>query len=230
MLYTAKGYIEVDSAKLIKEHMPLVKQIASSIYKKINFAIELNDLIQCGSLGLLDAITKYVKNDSAKFETYATTRIRGSILDELRKNDHLNQDERHLYKSIKDATHILSNHKANKPTDSEIAQYCGITIDDYYCLINKNNINYFVSLENEKVIDIEDETQNIELEFQKKEIHKQITSKIKELSEKEQIVMQLIYVEDLDSKEAAVVMNLTPARISQLHAQAILKLKSELAK
>lgn len=230
MIYTAKGHIEIDSTILIKQYMPLVHQIASSIYKKINFVIDLNDLVQCGAIGLMDAIKKYVKNDSAKFETYATTRIRGSILDELRKNDHLSQDDRRLYKVIKEATHNLSSNKTNKPTDSEIAQYCGITIEEYYSLINKNHLNYFVSLENEVFIDVEDENQNIEFELQKKELHKQIISKIKKLSEKEQIVMQLIYVEDLDSKETATIMGLTPARISQIHAHAISKIKSDFIK
>lgn len=229
MLYTAKGNVEVDSSKLITQYMPLVQKIASGIYKKINFTIELNELIQSGYIGLIDATRKYVKSDSAQFETYATTRIRGSILDELRKNDHLNQEERQLYKKIQSAIHKLSSNNTYKPNDIDIAKYCNISLEEYYDLINKNNINYFVSLDNETVAeDIPDDTQNLESQLQRKELVKQVASKIKELSDKEQLVMQLIYVEDLDSKEAALVLDITPARVSQIHAQAILKLKSKL--
>lgn len=229
MLYTSKGHIEFDSSKLITEYMPLVQKIASGIYKKINFTIELNELIQSGYLGLIDATSKYVKIDSAQFETYATTRIRGSILDELRKNDHLNQEERQLYKKIQAAIHKLSSNTNYKPIDLDISNYCNISLEEYYDLINKNNINYFVSLDNEIMAeDIPDDTKNLESQLQRKELLNQISSHIKELSDKEQLVMQLIYVEDLDSKEVALILNITPARVSQIHAQAILKLKSKL--
>jgi RNA polymerase sigma factor for flagellar operon FliA len=217
---------QIDYTVLAQQYMPLVKKIASSIYKKINFAVDLDDLIQSGSIGLMDSLHKYVASDKAKFETYASTKIRGSILDQLRKDDHLSQEDRQLYKLIEDTTKSLSLKNNTKPTEKQIAEACGIHINDYFKIIQRNYINYFISIEeDEEAYEIKDEAENPEMIFQKKEMIKKVAEKITLLSDREQILMQLLYVEDLDAKEAAYVMELTPARVSQLHAQAIKSLK-----
>lgn len=227
MLYNAKGTFDYNS--LVKEHLPLVKKIASGIYKKINFMVELDDLVQCGTVGLIEALQKYVPDNTAKFETYATTRIRGAILDELRKNDHLSQEDRQLYKTIENSAKKLENKLSRRPTTKEVIESCGISTNDYFEVLNKNQTYSFISMhENEECLDIKSEEESIEEKVSQKEMLKLITKKISELSEKEQIVMQLIYVEDLDSKEVAYVMKITPARVSQIHSQAIQRLKNSI--
>jgi RNA polymerase sigma factor for flagellar operon FliA len=228
MLYSAKG--QLDYAQLAEQYMPLVKKIASSIYKKINFAVELDDLVQSGSIGLMDSFHRYVSTDKAKFETYASTKIRGSILDQLRKDDHLTQEDRQLYKSIEAETKSLISKNSKKPSDIEVAKSCGIDLEAYFKVINRNHINSFVSIEeNEEVFEVKDDSETPDLIFQRKELVKRIAEKISLLSEKEQILMQLIYVEDLDAKEVAYIMDISPARVSQMHSKAIQNLKNLLS-
>ncbi len=220
----------VNYTALVEQYMPLVKKIASSIYKKINFAVDLDDLIQSGSIGLMDSLHKYIATDKAKFETYASTKIRGSILDQLRKDDHLSQEDRQLYRSIEEETKKLFLKTNVKPTDKEVAAACGISMDEYFKVLNRNYVNYFISFEeNEEVYEVKDDAETPDAIIQKRDLIKKVASKISLLSEREQILMQLLYVEDLDAKEAAYVMDLTPARVSQIHSQAIKSLKELLS-
>lgn len=219
---------QLDYSGLIKEYMPLVKKVSLSIHKKINFTVELDDLIQSGHIGLIEALKKYVPSDNAKFETYAITRIKGSILDDLRKNDHLSQDDRALYKKIEEATQSLIKNKKEKPSASEIAENCGISIEDYFNVLNKNHVHSVISFE-----DTDDYLQvsaqdDVEEGVRKKQLMKLVAKEISKLNEKEQILMQLLYVEDLDAKEAAYVMEITPARVSQMHTKILQQLKINL--
>ncbi len=219
---------QLDYSGLIKEYMPLVKKVSLSIHKKINFTVELDDLIQSGYIGLMEALKKYVPTDNAKFETYAITRIKGSILDDLRKNDHLSQDDRSLYRKIEETTQSLIKNNKNKPTASEIAENCGITIEDYFSVLNKNHVHSVISFEdNEDYLTVSSED-DVEEGIRKKQLMKLVSKEIGKLNEKEQILMQLLYVEDLDAKEAAYVMEITPARVSQMHTKILQQLKINL--
>ncbi len=219
---------QLDYSGLIKEYMPLVKKVSLSIHKKINFTVELDDLIQSGYIGLMEALKKYVPSDNAKFETYAITRIKGSILDDLRKNDHLSQDDRTLYKKIEESTKSLIKNKKEKPTATEIADNCGISIEDYFSVLNKNHVHSVISFEDtEDYLNVSSED-DVEEGIRKKQLMKLVSKEIAKLNEKEQILMQLLYVEDLDAKEAAYVMEITPARVSQMHTKILQQLKINL--
>jgi RNA polymerase sigma factor FliA len=220
---------QLDYSGLIKEYMPLVKKVSLSIHKKINFTVELDDLIQSGYIGLMEALKKYVPTDNAKFETYAITRIKGSILDDLRKNDHLSQDDRSLFRKIEESTKSLIKNQNKKPTATEIAEDCGISIEDYFHILNKNHVHAVISFEDtEEYLSVSNED-NIEENIRKKQLMKMVAKEISNLNEKEQILMQLLYVEDLDAKEAAYVMEITPARVSQMHTKILQQLKINLA-
>ncbi len=227
LVYTNK--CQLDYSGLIKEYMPLVKKVSSTIHRKINYTVELDDLIQSGYIGLIEALQKYVPTDQAKFETYAIMRIKGNIIDDLRKNDHLTQEDRSIYKKIEDATNKLLKETDKKPQAEAIAQSCGISTDDYFAVLNKNHVHSFLSYEEStEYLEVSNDD-NVEDNVQKKEMMKLISKEIGNLPEKEQTVMQLIYVEDLDAKEVAYVMKITPARVSQLHAKALQQLKSSLS-
>lgn len=227
LVYTNK--CQLDYSSLIKEYMPLVKKVSSAIHRKINYTVELDDIIQSGYIGLIEALQKYVPTDQAKFETYAIMRIKGNIIDDLRKNDHLSQEDRALYKKIEDATNSLLRQSNQKPQAEMIAQTCGISTDDYFSVLNKNHIHSFLSYEESTEYLEVSNNDSVEDNIQKKEMMRLISREIGNLPEKEQTVMQLIYVEDLDAKEVAYVMKITPARVSQLHAKALQQIKSSLA-
>lgn len=227
-MYDARG--KLNSEDLILNYMPLVKKVALSVYKQINFAIELDELIGCGTLGLMDSLSNYVQMDNAKFETYATTRIRGSILDKIRQNDHLTQDDRTLFNKVSKATQFLYNKTKAVPTAQEIAQYCNISVNEYFEILHKNQIYSFVSMEEStnECMDVPMESHAPDEQVYKKQLVEKITVCIDTLPEKEKAVMHFIYVEDLDAKDVAYIMKITPARVSQLHAQALHIIKQKL--
>lgn len=229
MLYNSTG--KINNQDIVLTYMPLVKKVALSVYKKIQFTVELDELIQCGVIGLMDALQKYVKMDSAKFETYASSRIRGSIIDELRRADHLTQEDRQAYRLIEEKTQELEGKLKKKPTEGQIAQACGLSLDDYFEVLKRNHLFYFLSAQEneEESLTVADDRENVEEAVYKNQLMTKISQHLDELPEKERLVMHLVYVEDLDAKEVAFVMKITPARVSQLQSQAIARLKASMA-
>lgn len=229
MLYNSTG--KINNQDMMLKYMPLVKKVALSIHKKIQFTVELEELVQCGVIGLIDAFQKYVQMDSAKFETYATTRVKGSIIDELRRRDHLTQDDRQSYRLIELNTQKLEATLKRKPLDTEIAASCEITLPKYFEVLRRNNLFYFLSSQEneEETFAVIDESDSLEDKVYKKQLVNKIALHIDTLPENEKLIMHLIYVEDLDAKEVAYVMKITPARVSQLQSQAITRLKLSMA-
>ena len=228
-MYNQKGKLQKNpKEELILLHMPLVKKIANNMYKKINFLMDLDDLISVGTLGLMDAVQKYVEMDTAKFETYATIKIKGFILDELRRQDPLNQEERQIKKRIDSI-----KQENPKIKEQELIAKLNIDVELYQQVLIKDQFSYMISVEEnidkedseKSILQIKDESQNIENDLYKKELINNIAKCIDKLDEKEQIVMQLIYVEDLDAKDVAYVLKISPARVSQIHAKSIEKIK-----
>ena len=196
-MYNQKGKLQKNpKEELILLHMPLVKKIANNMYKKINFLMDLDDLISVGTLGLMDAVQKYVEMDTAKFETYATIKIKGFILDELRRQDPLNQEERQIKKRIDSI-----KQENPKIKEQELIAKLNIDVELYQQVLIKDQFSYMVSVEEnidkedseKSILQIKDESQNIENDLYKKELINSISKCIDKLDEKEQIVMQLIY-------------------------------------
>ena len=196
-MYNQKGKLQKNpKEELILLHMPLVKKIANNMYKKINFLMDLNDLISVGTLCLMDAVQKYVEMHTAKFETYATIKIKGFILDELRRQDPLNQEERQIKKRIDSI-----KQENPKIKEQELIAKLNIDVELYQQVLIKDQFSYMVSVEEnidkedseKSILQIKDESQNIENDLYKKELINSISKCIDKLDEKEQIVMQLIY-------------------------------------
>lgn len=224
IMYSSKGCLtKTDQATL---YLPLVKRIAGAIHKQINFMLELDDLIQIGTLGLLEALHKYTTKEGSTFETYAQIKIKGFILDELRKNDHLSQDDRTKYKTIQKSIKKLYNSQLSKPTDAEIAKESNLTLQEYFSVMQKNHSYSYVSNEeqNEELLNAPSEY-NIEDSIQKKELLKNILSSIEKLNDQEKLIMQLIYAEDCQANEVAEIIGISKARVSQIHTSCISKLK-----
>ena len=234
-MYTSVGLLNsVDSAPILdyKFYMPLVRKQAHILQKRINYMVELDDLIQSGVIGLLDAIQKFKQTTAAKFETYAQTRIWGAMIDDLRSMDLISSDCRALLNTIDKETIKLRNETGANPSETQISKGCNISLKKYQELIQLRHSINVVSDDESDVMSliecIEDETQNIEINFFKKELKDLLVNAIDGLPEREQHIMALYYQEDLTLKEIAYIIGLTEARVSQLHNQIIAKLKNRL--
>lgn len=225
--------------KLIEDYAPLIKYIARKIALRLPSSIDLDDLISSGVMGLMDALEKYDMSRENTFKTYAEFRIRGSILDELRSQDWAPRSIRDKAKLMERAQIQLENKLGRKPTASEVAQKLGISKTKYHKL--ENNVrpvsilsideqSSFSSFDKKSILNIihGSSVGNPSVDIDVKDLKEKIANCIKQLPEKQRVVMTLYYYEDLNLKEIGDMLKVTESRISQLRAQALLKLKERL--
>ena len=219
---------------LIVQYIELVKIVSGRMYNYFGSKIEYDDLLGYGILGLIDSIDKYDISKNIKFETYAQIRIRGAIIDNIRKQDWIPRSLRKKSKDVQNAILVLENKFGRSPSNLEIAKELNIPLNELNlllsdisafnvssledvlmnkgdCLIDKNNIN------------------NPETIYQGKEIRELLATSIEVLSKNEKMVISLYYYEELTYKEIGQVLELSESRISQIHSKAILKIKNFLA-
>lgn len=228
---------------LVIKYSPLVKYVASKISVSMGSHkhIEFDDLVGFGFFGLMDAIDKYNPNRDIKFKTYAVTRIRGAIFDELRKIDYLPRSIRKDVKEIERAREILEARLSRNIKPQEIADMLGITIDKYNetmkRLIEASPTSlsdiWYVGDDSDEISIVDtlkssDKT-NPEYLAEREDVKKKIVAALKELPEKEQQVLILYYYDDLTLKEIGKVLDVSESRISQLHTKAIQALRYSLA-
>lgn len=229
--------------KLILKYAPLVKYVAGKVAIGMPKKIEYDDLVGYGVFGLLDAIDKYEPDRNTKFKTYAITRIKGSIFDELRSIDWVPRTVRQKAKELEKAIVELDEKLGRSPNDDEIAEKLGITekeLQKLYLTLSSTTVSSVQDTYTNE--DSEDEKHavigtieaspnyNPELISEKDEIKTMISQIIDELSDKEKQVLILYYYEDLTLKEIGEVLEVTESRVSQLHTKAIFKLKAKLKK
>ncbi|MCX7656744.1 MAG: RNA polymerase sigma factor WhiG [Treponemataceae bacterium] len=224
----------------IKQYAPLVKYVAGKIAVGMPHTVEFDDLVGFGVFGLLDAIDKYDPAKNVKFKTYAVTRIRGAIFDELRSIDWVPRSVRQKTKELEEAISTLEAQLGRTATDQEIAQALGMDEEEYLktvmkisgtSLLSLNDI-WFSGDENDRM-SIGDSIEappslNPEVIVEKDEIRRIIVEAINELPEKEKKVLILYYYEDLTLKEIGQVLEVTESRVSQLHTKAIMRLRAKL--
>lgn len=220
--------------ELIITYISLVKIISGRLYNYYGANIEYDDLVGYGILGLIDAIEKYDYTKNIKFETYASIRIRGAIIDEIRNLDWIPRSIRKKSKQLKDATTKLESEFGREPSISELAKELDKTPQEMEKLIQETNIYNVVSLEDELAdnlkIQIEDKTIEINPEgsLVKKDTIEILKGCIDNLKEKEQLVINLYYYEELTYKEIGKILEISESRVSQIHSKAIEKMKKEL--
>jgi RNA polymerase sigma factor FliA len=227
--------------EIVKRYAFLVKSVAGKLASTLSRNVDFNDLISWGTLGLLDAIEKFEVDKNFKFSTYAITRIRGSIYDELRAIDWIPRSVRQKSKELELAYVKLENKHGRPPTDEELAGEMGVDEEEFNKLIlqvsgtsvtSLNDLWYIGSDDDElPVIETVEGPASLkpDLMLQRGEVMKMIIQAISELPEKEKQIVVLYYYEELTLKEIGQVLDLTESRVSQLHGKAMLRLRSRLA-
>jgi len=218
-------------------YAPLVKNIVGRLAAKLPIdAADKEDLVNVGVMGLMSALDKYDESRNVQFETYASFRIRGAVLDELRAKDWVPRATRSKDSKITAAISALKKKHGRAPTETEIAGHLGVNINEYHKLLDEARCVTLISTEDlppdylekysrEDVLNEINEgnplSQLVNMEFKDR-----LKQAIDQLPPKEKLVLSLYYFEELTMKEAGRVMNLTESRVCQLHAQAVLRLRS----
>ncbi len=215
--------------RLIEHYLPMVNLIAGRLAISLPSHIERDDLISSGFFGLLDAVDRYDVSRGNKFETYAGTRIRGSMLDYLRSKDWIPISLRARIKEYEKAVAKLESVLGRVPTDEETAGELGITIPELHRIEMEINVSTVVPLEDYLRQETEYSNSDPTAGIEKQELKKSLAKAIDKLSEKERIVISLYYFEELTLREIGMVLHLTEARICQIHSKAVMRLRGFLA-
>lgn len=226
--------------ELIKEYAPLIKFVAQKIAVRLPPNIELDDLISAGSIGLMDAIDKWDPTRDNKFKTYAEFRIRGSILDELRSQDWIPRSVRDKAKALDRTIAQLENELSRYPTEDEISTRLNMPIEEFHDLVNQVRPVSLLSIDDQPTFSDSDKKSISNLlegaksgnpfnQLNVKVVKDVVAKAIEELPERQRLVLSLYYFEDLNLKEIGQVLRVTESRVSQLHAQAVMRLRAKLA-
>jgi RNA polymerase sigma factor FliA len=233
---STKAALRQQRNDLIMQYAPLVKNIVGRLAARLPIDIaDKEDLINVGIMGLMSALEKFDKTRNVQFETYASFRIRGAVLDELRARDWVPRATRSKDNKIESAMNALKKNLGRAPDETEIAGQLGISLDEYFKLLDDSRCVSIISTEDlppdylekysreEVMTDVVENnplTMLVDMEFKDK-----LKQAIDQLPPKEKLVLSLYYYEELTMKEAGRVMDLTESRVCQLHAQAVLRLR-----
>jgi len=233
-MYTSVQAV-VGTDELIMQYAPLVKRIAYHLSSRLPDSVQIEDLIQTGMLGLLEAIKHYDVSQGASFETYAGIRIRGTMLDEVRRFDWTPRSVHKKSRMVSDAIRSIENKTGCEARDVDIAEYLGIAIDEYnHILQDSISCRVFSVEELTQTGDHYcDEVQNGEEEpldsLSRDGFQRALTNAIMKLPERERLVISLYYDDELNLREIGEVLNISESRVSQISTQALLRLRSRLS-
>jgi RNA polymerase sigma factor for flagellar operon FliA len=226
--------------EVIIKYAPLVKNIVERIALRLPNYVNKDDLINVGIIGLISALKKFDETRNVLFETYARFRIRGAVLDELRSRDDVSRSARNKAAKIEEAFAALQGKLRRHPTDEEVSDFLGISVDEYYklldeakevCILSTDSLcpNYCEKYGTYDVLKKIDQNNPFSI-LARNELKEILKHAIDSLSKNEKLVLQLYYYEELTLKEIGILIELSESRICQIHSQAILKLKSTLKK
>ncbi len=227
--------------RLIIAYSPLVKYVAGRMSSGLPAHIEEGDLVSYGLLGLISALERFDLSRNIKFETYAVSRIKGAIIDELRALDWVPRSVRSWARKVESAVTQLENELSRAPTDEETAERLGITVEEYHDILNQVSCASLVALDefwdssgqgHDKVnlIDTIEDTEAPEPSraYRVQAIKETLAAAIERLPDRERIVIGLYYYEGLTLKEIGEVLGVTESRVSQLHTKAVLRLRGRI--
>lgn len=233
-MYNAAGQIDKD--QLIQRLAPLVKRIAYHLMARLPSSVQVDDLIQNGMIGLLDAINRFETGMGAQFETYAAQRVRGAMLDGLRENDWLPRGLRRDFRRIEVAISQLEQEYGRTPSELELAKTLGMTLAEYQKMLQDARGHQLISFED--MIDdgdedflerhLSDDSNEPSRILEDEGLRKLLVQGIELLPEREKLMMALYYEQDLNLREIGEVMGVTESRVCQLHSQAVARLRARI--
>lgn len=234
-MYAENSALTCSMADTVERHAVLVKRIAYHLVARLPHTVEVDDLIQTGMIGLLDAAQNYDSTQGASFETYAGIRIRGAMLDEVRRNDWAPRSVHRKAREISAVMQKLEQQHGRPATDNEIAKVLGITVDEYHQQLHDSAGHQVFSLDEFSDND-EAHAQPITAvlsgpieTLQSEEFQSALTEAIKTLPERECLLIGLYYNEELNLKEIGEVLGVSESRVSQIHSQTVIRLRSKLS-
>ncbi|MDP2901703.1 MAG: RNA polymerase sigma factor FliA [Methylovulum sp.] len=221
--------------EIVMQHAPLVKRIAYHLLNRLPDSVQIDDLIQAGMLGLLEAIKQYDATQGASFETYAGIRIRGSMIDEIRRSDWTPRSVHKKSRGVSDAIRAIENKTGCGAKAADVAAYLGITLDEYHHILQDSSCCRVFSVE--ELAQAGDyyleESQSQEEQpidgLSRDNFQQALTNAIAGLPERERLVISLYYDEELNLREIGEVLNVSESRVCQISTQAILRLRSRLS-
>ena len=244
-MYTSQGKMDHSgSAALLTQHAPLVRRLALQLMAKLPASVDLDDLIQAGMIGLLDAASRYQDDQGAKFETYASQRIRGAMLDELRTNDWASRGLRQSSRGVAKAIQSQEQKRGRPPTEGEIAAELQLPLPAYQSLLQEiqgcqlvyyedfdrsSQENTFIDEQCSSRHDDAGETGDPLAQLLKNGLRQRLIDAIGAMPERERLLLSLYYDEELNLREIGAIMEVSQSRVCQLHSQAISRLRGLLA-
>jgi RNA polymerase sigma factor for flagellar operon FliA len=233
-MYTATGLS--DKEQCLKEYAPLVKRIAHHMMAKLPSSVEVNDIIQAGMMGLLDAAGRYDELRGAQFETYAAQRIRGAMLDELRNADWLPRSLRRDMRRIESTLSKLQQKLGRSPSEGEIAKEMGVSLAEYQDMLGESRgaqLIYYEDFHDEgdedffERHDFAEDADPLDL-IQDARFRTALIKAIEDLPERERMLMGMHYEQDMNLREIGEVLGVSESRVCQLHSQAVARLRTYL--
>ena len=228
-------YNQHQKENMVDKHASMVKRIAYHLKSRLPAHIQVDDLIQAGMIGLLEAAKNYDAKQGASFETYASIRIRGAMLDEMRKNDWAPRSVHRNSRRVAEVIRQIENEKGRDARDSEIAEALNIELDEYNRILQDSSGHKILSFEelgigNESIMESIPNPQTGILDgLQKENMRVLIANAVAGLPERERLVMALYYDEELNLREIGAIIGVSESRISQIHSQAVIRLQTRLS-
>ncbi|HOA92806.1 MAG TPA: RNA polymerase sigma factor FliA [Quisquiliibacterium sp.] len=234
-MYTARGTLDRQAA--IDQYGPMVRRVAAQMIAKLPANVEMDDLVQAGMIGLIDALTRYQADQGAQFETFAMQRIRGAMLDELREADWLPRSVRRNQRTIERAIHKLEQKLHRAPSENEVAAELGMPVTSYHQMLGDARGAQLIYLDELGNDDSEEgflerhqlpEENDPGMMLRDDRFREALIAAIEDLPEREKLVMGMYYEQDMNLKEIGAVLGVTESRVSQLHSQAVARLRTKL--
>ena len=225
----------VSANQLVEEYATLVKRIAHHMLGRLPASVQLNDLIQSGMVGLLEAARKYDETKGASFETYAGIRIRGAMLDDIRKEDWAPRSVHRNARRVTEAIRAVEARTGRDAQDQEVAAEMGIELSEYHSYLHDSISTRLFSFEEivggddnsaESIYGLSTGSPAAGVEDQA--FRTSLADAIGTLPERERLVLALYYKEELNLKEIGAILNVSESRVSQIHSQAALRLRARL--
>ena len=233
-MYTATGTLDTNAR--IKNYAPLVRRMAHHLAARLPSSVQIDDIIQAGMIGLMDAAARFEESQGNQFETYATQRIRGAMLDELRSNDWLPRSTRKSLRRIESAMHKLEQRLGRAPSEVELAKELNVPLPEYQSMLQEARGYELLHLEDFGRDDdddflernLPDDRENPFERYKDARFRAALVEAIEHLPEREKLLMGLYYEQELNFKEIAAVLEVSESRICQLHSQAVARLRTKL--